>query len=363
MNKKIMITIDDGSEKGQEINLIDIIGDSIKEFAQETGMPLENGKFNLSALPTKARNAIEEKMEAAKESQKFIKSLLLGELKAISTDGGSFGSAVPNQLYSKIIEKKDALAFIRKYAFSLTQAGTLSLPKDGTVASATWVGAAGQSTANSESNPTLGVNAFVDKYLQGRVQIPYSLLNGSPIALENYVASLIGRAMAQQEEAAFIAGSGATGIPMGIRATAGIPSTAQAGASFNYDDAIELAHGLPLQYRQSDKMVFITSTAGVKLFRKLKDTTGAPIFNPTDNTVFGRPLIESASIPSNLGVGTNETEMFAVDLSYYWIKDGEGLTAKTTDYPRDMIVELVAYQAIDAGLLFTDAAFKLTGVK
>ena len=117
----------------------------------------------------------------------------------------------------------------------------------------------------------------------------------------------------------------------------------------------------PEQYRQN--AVFMTSTNGIKLLRKLKDTQGLPIFDIKDNTVFGRPIYENTDIPANLGAGTNETEIWFFDPFYYWIKDGEQMFADTHKIISTLQVELVVAEATDGIYVLPEAATKLTAVK
>lgn len=349
-------------EGGQEVKLGDVMAESVIEGLKAAGFDFgTDGKVDIKALAGVAPTVVGDMKSRAEKSAKFIKDLIAGKLdeKAISRDPSSFGSAVPTELYEEIIKKRDAYAHVRKYAFVLNQSGTLQLAKDGTMASADWYG---DNTNVTESSPTLATSALKDNYLSGHVKIPYGLLNGSPIALTQYVAELIGRSIAQKEESAFVGGDG-TNKPTGIRATSGVASVAQAAASLAYDDVIEAYYNLTPQYRESDKLVCMTSTKGAKLLRKLKDAQGHAIFDPRDKTVFNHPLLESVNIPSNLGAGTNETEIWFVDLSQYWIKDGEGLTVKDQDQPKQLQVELTGYLATDGALLFSEAASKLTGVK
>lgn len=348
------------SEKEMTMDeLKSVITEGTVEALQSHGLLDSEGKVLVAALPAEVKSEAVQRNERAEETKTFIKAVIEG--KAISSAGNSFGPAVPTHLYHEIIKKRDAYSHIRKHAFVIDQAGNLDLPKDGTMVSMDWYG---ENTAVDESNPTLAKTSFADHYLSGLVKIPYKLLNGSPLALEKYVIELLGRAIARKEEQAFIGGSG-TGQPTGVRTVTPAvgQSVPQAGANLAYDDVIDVVYNVPAQYRESGSTVVITSNKGVKLLRKLKDLDGLPVFDATSKTVLGLPLLESVDVPANLGSGTNETEILVVDLSQYWIKDGEEMQAKVQDAPKSLQYELTAYQATDGGLLFTEAVSKLTAVK
>ena len=118
---------------------------------------------------------------------------------------------------------------------------------------------------------------------------------------------------------------------------------------------------LPEQYRE--KGAFMTSSAGMKLLRSLVDQNGMPIFDIRDQTIFNRPVYESADIPANLGVGGDETEILFFDPWYYWIKDGEQMFVDTDKVLSKLQTELVVAEAVDGVFTLPDAGKKLTGVK
>lgn len=298
------------------------------------------------------------KVANASETAEFVKSLVAGDVKTITTNVASMGYTVPTTLANAIAEKKDKIAKIRKNAFVFQMDGDFQLPVEGTGVSANWITTEADSDV-VESNPTTTKLSLTDNYLVSRVRIPLKLLKASAVAIESFISKLSARALASAEETAFVGGSG-TGEPEGIR-TASITGIAQASTSFAYDDLINLFYGVPEQYRANGK--FLTSTAGMKLLRKLKDTVGLPIFNVSENTIFGKEVLESADIPANLGSGANETEIYFGDLGEYWIKDGSAMGAEVKPVSGRLQTDLFVYENVDGVVVNTDAFRKLTGVK
>lgn len=307
----------------------------------------------------------EQKQETTKESAfeigaKFIKDLMSGsftpEQKAVTSLDASLGYTVPTELASSILEKRDKISKIRKIAFKFNLAGPFQLPIEGTGVTAFWVG---ENTEITESNPTTDKKTLNDYYLATRVLMPRQLLKTSAFNIVEYISSLCSRAIVRTEETAFVAGDG-NGKPSGLRGTVGVGSEAQAGANFAYDDIVNLYYTIKEQYRQNG--VFMTSTAGVKLLRKLKDLQGNPLFDVRDNSIFGKPVIESEDIPSNLGVGLDETEIWFFDPFYYWIKDGENMFMESISIPSKLQTELVIAEATDGVYTLPEAAAKLTAV-
>lgn len=312
----------------------------------------------MAGVKSVTKSANDLKKDVAEKGANFIKGVagLDANFKAVDSGTSSFGYTVPTEVADTILEKRDALSKMRKYAFVFNMAGTFQLATEGTAVTSYWVD---ENDDIDESNPTTSKVTLNDYYLATRVIIPRKLLNTSAVNIMNYISNLSSRSIVVAKETAFVAGDGDS-KPTGLR-TATITGIPQADTAFEYDDLVNLYYGLPEQYR--DNAVFMTSSAGMKLLRKLKDTTNMPIFDPAQSTIFGRPVIESSNIPSNLGSGGNETEILFGDLSYYWIKDGEAMFMETDKVISKLQVELVVAEATDGILTLTDAFRKLTGVK
>ena len=358
------------NEKEQKSNIKELTEEEFKSTIAETikesalSKTIEDVKKSVKDLNDNREVSEDEKMEKAAI---FVKKLLnpkkFGnfteeEVKTITTDSGSFGYTVPTELAKAVAVKKDKIAKIRARAFVFKMAGKFQLPYEGTGVTSYWVTTEAD-TDITESDPTVTKKDLDDYYLVSRVRVPYKLLDTAAINIVNYISQLAGRSLASTEESAFVAGDG-SGKPTGIR-QATISSAAQAGANLAYDDLVDLYYDVPEQYRANAS--FLTSPAGMKLIRKLKDTNGLPVFNVNDNTIFGRPLLESTDIPSNLGSGTDETEIYFGDLKEYWIKDGQTAKADSKKVPARLQVDLYLYEAVDGVVVNTDAFRKLTGVK
>lgn len=323
----------------------EIVGDLKTEILRET----REGVRDFKAVTD------DEKIEKA---AKFVRDVCLGNLEAKAVDSGdtSFGYTVPTELASYILTKKDKISKIRKLAFVFQLSGEFQLPMEGAGVVAYWVGENQQIT---ESNPTIDKKNLYDYYLAARVLIPRKLLNTSAFNIINYIGELCSRKLRDTEETTFVAGDG-SGKPTGIR-SANFASINQVGANFDYDDLVNLFYELPEQYRQN--AIFMTSSAGMKLLRKLKDLQGNPIFDVRDQTIFNRPVVEMADIPANLGVGMDETEVLFFDPWYYWIKDGEKMFVDTDKKIATLQTELVVAEAVDGVFTLADAGKKLSAVK
>lgn len=337
----------DGGENQDQVMELTMKG--LEELIQKSVKDLIND--NKSVMP----EAKDEKAEVYEKGFQFIKDLVAGNVKAIDSTTSSFGYTVPTELADKVLEKRDKLAKMRKYAFSFKMSGAFQVPKDGTAVTAYWVG---ENTEITEGAPTTGKSDLVDYYLGARVLIPRKLLSTSAVNVVEYVANLCGRAIRNTEETAFVAGDGSS-KPTGVRG-ASFSSVAQAGASLAYDDIVNGFYGLAEQYRVD--AVWLTSSAGMKAIRKIKDSNGVPIFDPKESIMFDRPVLESSDIPSNLGSGGDETEIILFSPSFYWIKDGEDMFMEQDKVISKLQTEVVLAEAVDGVMTLTDAGYKITGV-
>jgi HK97 family phage major capsid protein len=322
-----------------------IVGDLKAEILRETQAGLSDKKILND----------DEKIEKAAD---FVKDICLGKIesKAVNTGDASFGYTIPTELADYILTKKDKISKMRKLAFVFKLSGEFQLPLEGVGVTAYWVG---DNQNITESNPTIEKKNLHDFYLAARVLIPRRLLNTSAFNIVNYIGELCSRKLRDTEETSFVAGDGAS-KPTGLR-SATLGSINMVGSAFDYPDIVNLFYELPEQYRQN--AIFMTSGAGMKLLRGLRDLQKNPIFDVRDQTIFNRPVIESADIPANLGTGMNETEVMFFDPWYYWIKDGEIMFVDTDKKIATLQTELVVAEAIDGVFTLPDAGKKLSGVK
>lgn len=144
-----------------------------------------------------------------------------------------------------------------------------------------------------------------------------AMLDDAMFDLEGWLAGEIAREFARAEGAAFISGSG-TNQPRGF--LTGTPSTAADGsrpfgtlqyipsgvagdfpATNPQDRILDLIHTLRPAYRQN--AVFVASSATFARIRKMKDSTGAFIWQSSmakgqPDTLFGYPVVEAEDMPA-----------------------------------------------------------------
>jgi HK97 family phage major capsid protein len=133
--------------------------------------------------------------------------------------------------------------------------------------------------------------------------------------------------------------------------------TTAAAAAFTADEIFDLFYSLKAPYRR--KAVFIMNDASVKALRKLKDTNGQYLWQPsltagTPDTLLNRPVYTSAYMPA---IEAQAKSVLFGDLSYYWVADRQGRSFKRLGelYAPTGQVGFLGTQRVDGKLVLPEA--------
>lgn len=175
--------------------------------------------------------------------------------------------------------------------------------------------------------------------------------------LEKYLVGDFAKRFGKAEENALINGNGTT-QPTGILSS-DVAVTTVNNASISFDEIIALYFSLQDEYRSN--AVFIMHDNTAMFLRKLKDDIGSPLWSPSDNTIFGKPVLTSPYMPT-LSAGAKSI-VFG-DLSYYWLIERQPLSIKRLSelYARQGQIGFSAYERLDGKLIRQDAV-KLLQIK
>ncbi|MGV3139787.1 phage major capsid protein, partial [Brevibacillus agri] len=94
-------------------------------------------------------------------------------------------------------------------------------------------------------------------------------------------------------------------------------------ATISFDEIISLYFSLKDEYRNN--AVFIMHDNTAMLLRTLKDTSGSYLWNSSDNTICGKPVVTSPYMPT---VSAGAKSIVIGDLSYYWLIERQPITIK-----------------------------------
>ncbi len=243
---------------------------------------------------------------------------------SIGTDSEG-GFLVPDEYERTLISGLDETNIMRTLAHIITSSsGEKKIPVVAGNGSASWVdeGATIPDSDDSFNQVNLGAHK-----LATLIKISEELLNDSAFNMEQYIAREFARRIGAAEEEAFLVGSG-TGRPTSIVDSAQVGVTTASGTAITADEILDLYHSLKEPYRRT--ATFITNDSTIKAIRKIKDSNGQWLWNPslvggTPDMILGRPVRNSAFMPSIAGGA--KVILFG-DISYYWIADRQGRAFK-----------------------------------
>ena len=155
----------------------------------------------------------------------------------------------------------------------------------------------------AESNPTFRKITLAPKDLGSHVDLTRRMLQQSTIALEAYIRRQITDGITLEIDRASLYGTGATGQPTGLNATAGIGSVAFAATATTgiptRDELINMGKLIAATNRGTQSLAWISNSDMVGDLQKTKVDAGSGIFLMGDNAdrLIGRRFIESNQIP------------------------------------------------------------------
>ena len=234
------------------------------------------------------------------------------------------GYLVPDEFEHTLVEALEEQNLFRTLAHVIqTSSGDRKIPVVASKGTASWVDEEG---AIPESDDSIGQVSIGAYKLGTMIKISEELLGDSVFDLESYISREFARRIGNKEEEAFFTGDG-KGKPLGILAKTGgaeVGVTAAGAAAFTADELFDLFYSLKAPYRKS--AVFLMNDTSVKALRKLKDSNGQYLWQPsltaaTPDTLMGRPVYTSSFMPA---MEAGAKSVLFGDLSYYWVADRQG---------------------------------------
>ncbi len=226
------------------------------------------------------------------------------DLRAAGVGSGAAGGyTVPAPFRAKMIEAiKTYGGMLQEAEVITTDTGaTLPWPTNDDTAN---VGAIlAENTQMSEQDVTIGTNN-IDAYMYTSklVRVSYQLLQDSAFDLESWLQRKLGERIGRILNQHFTTGTG-TNQPDGLATSAVVGKQGTTGqtTSVIYDDLIDLIDSIDPAYQGNAK--FMMSQTARKSVRKLKDTTGQPLWQPSvlagvPDVLLGYPYVLNQDMPS-----------------------------------------------------------------
>ena len=274
----------------------------------------------------------------------------------IGTDSEG-GYLVPDEYERTLVEALEEENIFRQMAKVIrTSSGDRKIPVVASKGTASWIDEEGAYPESDDSFGQVSIGAYK---LGTMIKVSEELLNDSVFDLQSYISREFARRIGAKEEEAFFTGDG-KGKPLGVLAAAGGAETGVTAASataVTADELMDLYYSLKSPYRK--KSVWVLNDSTIKAIRKLKDTNGQYLWQPsltagTPDTILGRPVKTSAYMPA-IAAGA-KTIAFG-DFSYYWIADRQGRSFKRLNelYAASGQVGFLASQRVDGKLVLAEA--------
>jgi len=230
------------------------------------------------------------------------------------------GYLVPEEFQSNLVRLLHEQNVMRGLATVISTGNTRNIPLEASTPDATWTG---EAQAYTESNAQFTQVVLGAHKLTTLTKLSEELLQDSAFNLNAYLPQVMAESMGRAEEAAFINGSG-TNQPKGVAKAAADGGSYSLAKGLTLDDLMDLVYNVSRVYR--DRGSFLISDAVAKEVRKIKDTTGAYVWQPS--AVAGQPdmlLGYRVVVTSNLPVpAAGKKPVLFGDFSQYYIADRAG---------------------------------------
>ena len=337
---------------GKEIDRLERQQQLDVELSKPTTSPITEmpGAINLAA--EKSGRASDTYHKAFWDSIRHKNFIDVKNALSVGTDADG-GYLVPDEFEKQLIDKLQEENFFRSLATVIHTSGERKIPVVTGHGEASWMEENGLYPDSQDTFGQLSIGAYK---LGTAIRVSEELLNDSVFDLESYIAGEFARRIGTKEEEAFLIGDGKS-KPTGVFPSAEVGVTATS-ATITFDEIIDLYHSLRTPYRR--KAVWLLNDSTIKALRKVKDTTGNYIWQPsvtagTPDTILNRPCYSTSFAPE-LAVG-NRPVLFG-DFSYYWIADREYRSFKRLNelYAANGQIGFLASQRVDGMLMLTEAA-------
>lgn len=295
---------------------------------------------SFSKLPTKEKGAKVDPAMAAYENylRKMSNRLTPQEIEAIrntmsTTTGSEGGYTVQPIVASTLIEALKDFGAMRRLATPLTttNGADLSFPStDGTSEEGEIIAQNQSATDGDVAFGTVPLNTY--KFSSKVIAIPIELLQDSNIDVVALVNNRLRERIGRIQNRMFSVGTG-TAQPFGITtaATAGKVGATGQTLTVTYDDLVDLVDSIDPAY-QIAGLKFQFAQAVRRVVRKIKDTTGRPIWTPsydegmsakTPDLLLGYPVEINNHMPVP---AANAKSISFGDHSKYMVRDAMELT-------------------------------------
>jgi len=245
-----------------------------------------------------------------------------------TTTAGQGGYTVQTDIAKVIADALKLFGGVRSVATVIqTEGGNpMSFPSsDGTSETGELIAENTTATGADPSFGTIALNVY--KFSSKIVAVPIELLMDSAVDIEAFVIGRQATRLGRITNTYFTTGTG-TSQPKGVVTAASVGKVGASGqtATITVDDLIDLVHSVDPAYRASGQCRFMLHDNTLLAIRKLKDSTGRPIFIPGYDGLGGAmpDTILGYEVVINQDMATMAADAKSVlfgDFSRYYVRD------------------------------------------
>lgn len=267
------------------------------------------------------------------------------------SSGTNASSVIPTDFYDMLIAHLIEVSGVMQCGPTVLNTGggeTLQVPK--TTAHSTAASAAQAGTIPS-ADPAFSMQTLSAYKYGVLLQVARELIDDTAVDLLGYLAMQAGRALGNAFGTDLVNGSG-NSQPYGIVNNAvGVTgaTTGVAGAP-SYANLVDLEYSVIAPYRQSRSCYWLAADKTIGGFRKITDTVGRPIWEPSavlgsPDLLLGKPLVADPFMPA---MATNALAIAFGDFSQFFVRLVGGVRFERSD-DFAFSTDLVTFRAILRG--------------
>jgi HK97 family phage major capsid protein len=282
---------------------------------------------------TEARKGVELFLRKSARELSSEEAIIVRNTMSTST-GSQGGYTVQTEVAKEVIDAMKDFGAMRRDADSITttNGADLSYPSSDGTSETGEIVSQNSSAANLDmSFGTVPLNTF--KFGSKIITIPIELLQDTNIDVLALINKRIRQRIGRLANTKFTKGSG-SGEPNGVVTAAGVGKTGTTGQTLTviYDDFVDLIDSLDAAYLEDGACKFQFGQSIRKVIRKIKDTTGRPIWTPNyDAGIAGGFADELLGYPVSINndmpvPGANNTSIAFGNFKQYMIRDAMDVT-------------------------------------
>jgi len=321
--------------------------DREKRYARAFGSFIRRG---MGAMNDEDRGVLQSRFNSLPEDNPEVR-----DLSAITGSAGGF--TVPTGFLAQIDQAmKDYSGVLQSRAQVITTDAGNDLPWPTVNDTANEGEQVDENTAVGGQDVAFGqITAKAYLFSSKLVLVPLTLMQDTGIDLEGLLASLLAERLGRIANRRLTSGTGAN-QPQGVVTGSTLGVTAAGASAITYDETIDLQHSIDPAYRADAEYMFHDDA--LKLFRKLKDSDGRPIWMPAANAAManGAPgLLNNSPYRINMHMDSPATGKKSVlygDFSKYKVRRVKSITLVrlAERYAEKMQIGFFAFMRLDGRL-------------